>query len=254
KKLALYIDQHFPAKFSTYQLAWFLYGEHRGYQASLIDLLKRDIIDTMGDGYKLTRIPFDDFQKEENPMLPVLPKNIAAGNTFTYEQGMAFIDNDKVNHPSFKQLASLSKKVDYQKFVVPGFVLAIGFARLFQGMANEKPVGFLVSEIGIFSVIALMIAAQYSYTYQVFKKSEDIWNRQNNNGLGNDILNNFTILGVAAIAGFAEYNTLLPIFEAAAPTRRSSPGVPFGSDSGGCSGGGDSGCGGGGCGGCGGGD
>lgn len=257
KKLNQFIDHYFPTKFSPYQVAFFLYGTHRAYQTSLVGLLKRDVIDTAGDNYKLTTTPVYIAENEDNPLLAALTDKIGAGNNFTYQKGMEFIDYQKMNHPSFDQLSALSKMVDYQKLIVPGIVLLIGFARLFQGMANEKPVGFLVGEIGFFSLMALMIAAQYSYTYLVFKKAESTWKNQNNNGAGTDILNNFTLLGVAAIAGFAEYNVLTKIFETEAPAKRN------GWDSGlagssGCSSGGDGGDGGdgggGGCGGCGGGD
>ncbi|MBC7887262.1 MAG: hypothetical protein H7Z13_05190 [Ferruginibacter sp.] len=257
KKLEQVIDQQFPKKFTACQVAMFLYGTHRAYQTALIDLLKRDIIETLGDDYKLTTAPVYDPQKEENPLFPLLTETIAAGKTFTYQEGLGFIKNDKLQHPSFEQLTSLSKRVDYQKFIIPGIVLAIGFARLLQGMANEKPVGYLVAEIGFFSLIALMIAAQYSYTYLVFKKSENIWMNQNNKGYSNNILNNFTLLGVTAVAGFAEYQVLTSVFESAAPTKRrkddgglagSYSSCSSGGDSGGSSGG-DSGCGG-----CGGGD
>jgi uncharacterized membrane protein len=105
-----------------------------------------------------------------------------------------------------------------------------------------------------------MIAAQYSYTYLVFKKSETIWMDQTNNGYSNDVLNNFTILGTLAVSGFAEYNALTNVFESEAPNRQTTDDGGLAGSSSSCSSSGDSGggCsggdGGGGCGGCGGGD
>ncbi|MEO5889436.1 MAG: TIGR04222 domain-containing membrane protein [Ferruginibacter sp.] len=256
KKLEHFIDQYFPLQCSPYQAANFLYGRHRAYQVALVDLLKRDIIDTAGEAYKLTTAPGYDPQKEQNPLLPALIENIAVGDTFTYQQGWAMVDDGKLQNDSFEQLTGLSKKVDYQKLVVPGIVLAVGFARLFQGMANEKPVTFLVFEIGFFSLIALMIAAQYSYTYLVFKYSKQTWMNHNNNGYSDNILNNFSLLGVSAIAGYAEYGSLTRVFGSEAPERKNTSGWDSGGTSS-CSSGGDGGGGGGcggGCGGCGGGD
>ncbi len=255
KKLDGFIEHHFPTKFSPYQIAFFLYGQHRAYQTALVNLLKRDIIDTSGENYKLTVIPITDPGKEENPLLPALSEKIDVGSIFSYQKGFALMDTNKLQHPAFSLLTSLSKKVDYQKLIVPGIVLAIGFARVFQGMANEKPVGYLVFEIGLFSLVALMVAAQYSYTYLVFKKSASIWMNQNNNGYGNDIINNFTLMGATAIAGFAEYTMLAKVFNREAPVKRNDPDGGLSGNSSSCSSGGDSGCGGGGgCGGCGGGD
>lgn len=259
KKLHQYLEDHFPKNFNAYQIARYLYGPHRAYQTALVDLLKRDMIDVSGTHYKLNSIPYFDWQKEPNPLLPAVTEMLVSRNTFTYSEGFELMDNEKINQSGFSELTNLSKLVDYQKFAIPGIVIAIGFARLFQGMANEKPVGYLVAEIGFFSLIALMIAAQYSYTYLVFKKSESIWMNQTNNGYSNNVLNNFTILGTLAISGFAEYNVLTSVFEAEAPNRRSIGDGGLAGNSGGCSSGdsdgGDSGGdGGGGCGGCGGGD
>jgi hypothetical protein len=260
KKLDQYLDDHFPKNFNAYQIARYLYGLHRAYQTALVDLLKRDIIDVSGNQYKISSIPYFDFKTESNPLLPNITEILAARNTFTYGEGFDLMDNGKLQHPELDELTRLSKLVDYQKFVIPGIVLAIGFARLLQGMANEKPVGYLVAEIGFFSLIALMIAAQYSYTYLVFKKSETIWMNQTNNGYSNDVLNNFTILGTLAVSGFAEYNALTNVFESEAPNRRTTDDGGLAGSSSGCSSSGDNGggCsggdGGGGCGGCGGGD
>lgn len=123
---------------------------------------------------------------------------------------------------------------------------------MFKGIANNKPVSFLVFEIGVFSLISLMIAQQYSYTVLVFTTAKKIWRQQNKDGRGNNILNNFSILGAVAIAGFAEYAVLANTFNFYLP--RNTNAINGTGDGGGgcgssCSGG--SSCGGG-CGGCGG--
>ena len=153
-------------------------------------------------------------------------------------------------HPGIERLHKLSRKVDYQKLIFPGIVILIGFARFLQGMANEKPVGYLVLEMGIYSFLSLLILNSYSYTTSVRECLNTYWMEQNNKGYGNNIINNFTILGAAAIAGFAEYPVLKTVFGSVTPEHRS-----FGStDSAGCGSGGGSSCGSGcsGCGGCGG--
>ena len=102
-----------------------------------------------------------------------------------------------------------------------------------------------------------MVLQNYSYTTNVRNHVEDLWKRQNKNGYGNDIINNFTILGTTAISAFAEYALLTNVFSAVTPQERrmSSSGSDGCSSGSSCSSdGGGSSCGGGGCGGCGGGD
>lgn len=101
-----------------------------------------------------------------------------------------------------------------------------------------------------------MIAAQYSYTRLVFRSSNSIWMNSNNNGYSSNVLNNFTLIGVAALTGFAEYNELNEVFKSEAQKWNDAEGGLAGGIST-CSSGGDSGCSSGGdsgCGGCGGGD
>ncbi|MBC7511625.1 MAG: hypothetical protein H7320_23205 [Ferruginibacter sp.] len=113
---------------------------------------------------------------------------------------------------------------------------------------------FLVFEIGVFSLISLMIAQQYSYTVLVFTTAKKIWRQQNKDGRGNNILNNFSILGAVAVAGFAEYAVLANTFNFYLPRNTNSVNEN-GGGVGGCGSGsscsGGSGCGVG-CGGCGG--
>ena len=255
-RLKLIVENNLPQNFTVYQIARFLYGAHRSYQAALVDLLKRGIIDTAGSDYKLAEHKEYNWGIEKNPLLQPLMQNYEEGDLFTYREGLGYIDRDAVLHPGLERLHKLSKKVDYPKFIIPGIILLIGFARFLQGIANDKPVGLLILEIGIFSVICLMILQNYSYTNMVRKHTETYWEEQNKRGYGSDIINNFTILGTTAIAGFAEYALLTSVFNSVTPQERklSSSGSAGCSSTSACSSdGGGSSCGGGGCGGCGGG-
>ncbi len=252
QQLEKIVAENFPADFNTFQAAYFIYGPHKGYQTALIDLLKRGIIDCSGNNFRLNGYIPANTTEEINPLIKPLATKISVGVDFTYLEGLELMDIDAVAQPSFEKLRQLSKKVDFQKFVVPGIILLIGVARLFQGMANYKPVSYLVLEIGLFSLISLMIAQQYSCNYLVFVIGEKIWKKQNDDGKGKNVLNNFAILGAVAIAGFAEYPVLANLFAYYLPPQYSVSGNSSG-NTGGCSGG--SSCGsscGGGCGGCGG--
>ena len=257
EQLEKIVEENYPASFNTFQATHFIYGPHKSYQTALIDLLKRGIIDCSKNNFRFNGYQKEDTLEEINPLIKPLSEKVNVGVDFTYPEGLALMDNDLVTQPAFDKLTLLSKKVDYQKFVVPGIVLLIGFARLFQGMANYKPVSYLVLEIGIFCVFSLMIAQQYSCNYLVFVIAEKIWKKQNYDGKGNNILNNFSILGATVIAGFAEYPILAAMFTYYLPPAQNILGNATGSSSG-CSSGSScsvgSSCCGGGCGGGGGGD
>jgi uncharacterized membrane protein YgcG len=176
------------------------------------------------------------------------------GDTFTYMEGLGLIDRDTVLHPDLERLHRFSGKVDHQKLIIPGTVLLLGFARFLQGIGNDKPVGFLVLEMGAFGVLSLIILQSWSYTKTVKQHINGFWNRENSDGHGSNIINNFTILGTTAIISFAEYGILTNVFSSLTPGERKYGGNGSAGCSSGCgsSCGGGGGCGGGGCGGCGG--
>ncbi len=261
KRLHEIVSNNLPATFTAFQMARFLYGSHRSYQSALIDLLKRGIIETAGSDYSINDFNNTNWAKEDNPLLLPLSKNYGTGDVFTYNQGLGLIDTETVLNPGLEKLHRLSKRVDYLKLILPCIVLAAGMARFFQGMVNNKPVGFLVLEMGIFAVFCLMILQVFSYTQTVRKHVENYWLTANNNGYGNDFISNFAILGTASLAGFAEYTALSIVFDGVTVQQsKSASSGSAGCASSGCSGsGGDGGssCGGGGgcgsgCGGCGG--
>jgi len=257
QKLKEIIERNQPKNFTPFQMARFLYGNHRCYQTALVDLLRRGIIATSGADYKIIKKEFVFAPNEENPLLQPLMQSFNEDDTFTYMEGLGLIDRDTVLHPDLERLHRFSQKVDHQKFILPAMVLLIGLARFLQGMANNKPVGFLVMEMGVFGVLSLIILQSYSYTKTVKQHLKAYWNKENSDGYGSSIINNFTILGTTAIISFAEYAILTNVFSSLTPNERK-----FGaSGSGGCSSGcgsscsGGGGCGsgcGGGCGGCGG--
>lgn len=252
RRLQQIVFANMPKKFTVFEITRFLHGPHRCYQTALVDLLKRGIIETSGSGYKIVSLPSSVFDTEQNPLLQPLINNYRNGDVFSYLEGMGLADSDNLKHPVFENLLRFSKKVDYPKFIIPGIVLLLGISRMLQGIANDKPVGFLVMIMFVFSGIALLILEMHSYTKSVKDIVQDLWDRQNADGYGNDVLGNFSILGTVAIAGFAEYALLSTDFEFYEPKNQRWTGGEYNSYSSSCSGGGDGGGGcGGGCGGCG---
>jgi uncharacterized protein (TIGR04222 family) len=250
------VYNNLPSDYTTFQMARFLYGSHRCYQTALIDLLKRGIIEAGDSNYTIIENVDVVANDEQNPLLICLSQYYKQGDTFTYNQGLSCIDTAIVLHSSLERLHVLSRKVDYYKFIIPGITLLIGFIRCCKGLIHQKPIGFLLAEIGIYCLLALMILATFSYTKSVKNHVSDYWEKMNLNGYGQDVVNNFTILGTPAIAGFAEFFMLSSVFEMVTLEQRkvaNTGSAGCGGSSGGCSGGdgGGGGCGGG-CGGCGG--
>jgi hypothetical protein len=252
KRLQQIVSSHMPANFTKWQAIKFLRGPHGCYQAALIELIRNNKVAVQGKNFCLIS-SLSDTAVYENPVWEKLTQDIAVAETFSYERGFAALDQEKLKHPGFEKLFRLSKKIDYQKFFIPGFILLAGIARVLQGLANDKPVSYLVTELMLTGFVLVAINELYSYTKLVFKKVNEYWAAGNELGYSKDLAVNYSILGIMAVSGFAEYTILNNIFTSKTPQRND------GSSSSGCSSctGGSScgsGCGGGGCGGCGGGD
>ena len=251
KRLEQVISDHLPRQFSKWQMLKFLNGPHRCYQSALIELVRDGKLEVQRNSFKLLT-QSGSMANHENPLWENLVRDYQAGETFTYENGFSLFDQERIKHPGFEKLFRLSKKTDFLKLIIPGFVLAAGIARVMQGLANNKPVDYLVLELMLTGFIFIGVLGMYSYTTRVFKIVREIWSADNAYGYSNDLSVNYGILGIMAVSGFAEYTILNSLFEKKTPQSGSS----FSSGCSSCSGGsscGGGGCGGG-CGGCGGGD
>lgn len=251
KRVQQIISDNMPSGFTKWQAIKFLKGPHGCYQAALIELIRLGKVE-VHEKKLLLKNTIPGAEAYENPLWENITREVAEGETFSYERGFSVFDLEKIKHPGFEKLFRLSKKVDYEKFIIPGLVLSAGLLRLLQGLANNKPVNFLVAEIMLTGFALVAINAAYSYTTLVFKNVKDIWSQDNELGYSKDLAVNYSILGILAISGFAEYTALDKLFTLKTPERNGSGLSGCSSCTGGSSCG--SGCGGGGCGGCGGGD
>ena len=126
--------------------------------------------------------------------------------------------------------------------------LLIGLSRIIQGVANHRPVGYLIIMMFFLSVVFILIAVALddsTYLQNVIK--DRISNDANCQAAfeRNDyLMQNFYKTGPGALKHYDEYAALATMFAIYTPTKRYSV---IGSDisSGGCS---SSSCGGGGCG------
>jgi hypothetical protein len=246
KKLEEIVANNIPRVFNKWHMIRFLNGPHGCYQAALIDLIHGGKIE-MHDADFIVKTHSDIASDRENPLWQNLKEAVRPGEFFTYNKTFALFDLAKATHPGFEKLFKLSKKTDYYKFIIPGLLFLAGVVRAFQGLANNKPVDYLVMEMGLTCFILLAIHAAYSYTTLVRKKAALYWSDNNADGYTKDFAINYSIIGIMAISSYAEYPALDKIFTINTPRGNSNASSSCSSCTGGSSCG--SGCGGGGCGG-----
>lgn len=248
-RLRRLVAESMPASYSDYEICRFVNGPHRMYQTALVDLLKRGIIDVCNTGYIVSNMPAAVNEKEKNPLLLPLSLHSNDGDCFSYLEGYALVEDLPALQAPFEKLYHISQVVDNLKLLLPTIVLSVGLARLFQGLANGKPVEHLVSIMMLFTFITLALLQSYSYTHAVRSQVKQYWEEQHQHGYSEDVVTNFSLLGTVAITGFAEYSFLTANFEFNEPQDKRWTGGEYSSSSS-CGSGDGGGCGGG-CGGCG---
>ncbi len=260
KKLLLFVEENYPAKYSIYQAVYFLYGKHRALQTAIVDLLKKDILELSDDKTFINKSTLGNTSFYTNPLIDNL-KQRAAGERLSYETIAGEILNESdFKHPAFDKFSLLNKQKNIWLWLIflLGFILAV--FRILQGLANDKPVTFLFFGIIILFILFLAIyknlsnAAIIRSAVERKYSNEDLFNMQLK---GHDfILRDFSKQGVTALSGFGEFAILSTMFAAYSPVSR----FQNGNSDGGCSGSsrcsscggsscGGSSCGGGGCGG-----
>ncbi|MDI9365665.1 MAG: hypothetical protein QM541_11990 [Flavobacterium sp.] len=259
KQLVDVIMDVYPKQYTIYQVSQFLYGKEAAVQIAIIDLLKKDLLEVTSDKQFINKVSLET-PSINNPLFEKL-RTKPLGEAISYGQLSTDIFNDNLlYHQAFIQLEkvkTIKEYWQYSLFVVTAF---IGIIRVFQGLGNNKPVGFLLLELVVFSIIYWLVYKANDIAETVFKL---VKKRLENDELDNvqlrpidDILRSISLNGINAIQGFSEYPILIAVFGiyAASGTRWGNyfhTNVSSDGSTSSCgSGGGDGG--GGGCGGCGG--
>jgi hypothetical protein len=263
KQLLNIIVDVYPKRYTIYQVAQFLYGKEAAVQIAIVDLLKKDLLEVTSDEVFTNKVSLET-PTIDNPLFEKL-RTRPLGEAINYSQLSVDIFNDNfLYHQAFVQLERLKSIKQYWQYGLFVFVAFISITRVFQGLGNNKPVGFLLLEMLLFSIVYWLVYKANDITETVFKLVKE---RLANDELDNvqlrpidDILRSFSLNGINAIQGFSEYPTLLAVFGiyAASGTRwgnyfHTNVSSDGSVSSCGSSGDGGSSCGGG-CGGCGGGD
>lgn len=260
KQLRNIIVDVYPKRYTIYQVAQFLYGKEAAVQIAIVDLLKKDLLEVTSDEVFNNKVSLET-PTIDNPLFEKL-RTRPLGAAISYSQLSVDIFNDNLlYHQAFVRLERLKIVKQYWQYGLFVFIAFIGITRVFQGLGNNKPVGFLLLELLFFSIVYWLVYKDNDITETVFKLVKE---RLANDELDNvqlrpidDILRSFSLNGINAIQGFSEYPTLIAVFGiyAASGTRWGNYFHTNASSDGSMSSCGSSGDGGGSsCGGCGGGD
>jgi uncharacterized membrane protein YgcG len=264
----------FPENASIFEYVQFLYGTKRAIQTAILDLVRRNLLEVTTKGeLMVNNNRFIKKGTEDNPLIIGLLQE--ERSRVTYEM----IANDwyKEKPPIFAVLQQLhelgQRKVSIFKrnfLLLLPFIL--GTARIIQGMHNDKPVGFLITEMVFLLIACSIVRRKFSRQALMFKKVTYASQIRQHMGLlyEDNVVSDFATKGYDAISGFSDGLVLIGLFGALPFWEHMSEKIgnfmanlsaDFSYNSGnggsggdGCGGGGSScggGCGGGGCGGCG---
>jgi uncharacterized protein (TIGR04222 family) len=259
------VTDDFPTDATIFQVTHFLYGKHRAIQTAIIDLTRRSLLEVVTQFLIVRK---NRYIEQDNELNPLVKEFLMEKEEYVNYDMIAFNwykEQDAV-HPILEGLHHLAyqKETPVKRFHFLIIPLAIGILRIFQGLANNKPVDYLMFEMLAVVLLSLIVESAFSRKRMLFNKAKELSKAHYHDQLlhPDEVVNDFAFKGNSAIQLFGDGIILAAIF-AAYPainhTRLINVDLNYGgfSSGDGCSSGGGScsggGCGGG-CGGCGGGD
>ncbi len=146
---------------NIFQLTHSVKGKEWALQTCLVDLYRRNLVSVNDKGKIVVhRNNYHAPEQEDNPLASELMVK-ADGSSVDYNTiTNNWYKRNSFEHPGIQQMLRLTfqKESRLQKSWVILIVLLTGLARVFQGWANNRPVGFLFLEI-----IALLVGAGFIY-------------------------------------------------------------------------------------------
>ncbi len=242
-----------------YAVATLVGGGDRAIAAALVSLVQKNSVESGSvkrcgnvpkEAHPLERAIFEKVPENGSVDIPGL-KNAVAGPIGILEEHLRengwYLSKSKIN------------RANLIAFGVAAIMPVIGIARVIQGMAKEKPVGFILAGTLVFGVAALLVLAlRHPRGAKGNRLLADLREKHSAYGISGNLKSEpvlspmipmaVGLFGVSVLAGTAD-ERLRDLATQIQPI--SDPGG-YSSGCGADSGGGDSGCGGGGCGGCGG--
>ena len=246
---------NFPADVTPYQVAAFLYGGHRAFQTSLLDFVKKGLLEIREDQrFVIHNKGYQPAAAEQNPFAQLLTEE-DDGVDYSYKQLLnKWMKRQKFSHPMLVALEqyAFGRRNWFRDSVFQLAFLAMAVVRIVQGAMNHRPITLLLLEAGILYFLFAFVIRQNSRRATVCKIVDNLYlqHLKQPDPQTDLVLGEYALVGITAISGFAEGILLAGIFnEYPARSYQTGWNTWVGGSGGGSSCGGG---GGGGCGGCGG--
>jgi hypothetical protein len=251
---------NFPEDVTPFQVAFFLYGKHRAFQTSVVDMVKKGLLEVTEDQHLIIRNhQYEAKPDDPNPLITTLSTE-QDGTVYNYKDLLEkWMDQKKFSHPVLNALEkyAFGRRGALRDYAFQAAFGAVFLIRIAQGISNRHPVAFLVLEFVMLLIIFLFVVRLHSRRAMVCKIIDGLYlDRLKQPDPRTDlVIGEFALAGIPAIGGFAEGVLLSGMF-GFYPSRGYRTGWVGGygiyggyGGGGGCSGGGGCGGGGGGCGG-----
>lgn len=249
KLLSSYFKDYLPDDINVFQGMYFLYGTHRALQTAILDLLSKGWLTLPSRNYFDNNIRVYNTEGSINPLVAGLRK-MDGSEKVSYETlYYSVMDFGSVQHHKLQQIKGTIRYQRWYQYIFLSLAVFLGVARVVQGAANGKPVGYLLLMMLVLAMIYLVVSVSFDCMLHLNNaiKNNMVNSEKDKAVFEKDdyLMHNFCKTGIGALKHYEEYAVVATMFAIYTPVK---PYYSNGSDgsSGGCS----SGCsGGGGCGG-----
>ena len=211
---------NFPGDVTPFQVAFFLYGKDRAFQTSLVDMVKKGVLEVREDQrFVIKNQNYQPHPDDQNPLAPALATE-EDGTVYTYKDlQKKWMDQKKFSHP---MLTALEKYAYGKRGHLRDYAFQAAFGAVFlpvsaQGDKHHRPVAFLVLlEAGTLFMIFAFIIRLNSRRAMACKIIDGLYlGRLKDQDQHIDlVVGEFALAGVPAISGFAEGVLMANIFGA----------------------------------------
>jgi uncharacterized protein (TIGR04222 family) len=211
------VTDDFPTDATIFQVAHFLYGKHRAIQTAMIDLIRRNLLEVVTQFFIVRKNRYIEQDNEQNPLVKEFLIEKSAYVNYDMIAFNWYNQQDAV-HPILEGLHQLAyqKETPVKRFHYLIIPFAIGILRIFQGLANNKAVDYLVLEMVAVVLLSLVVESAFSRKRMLFKKASALSKVHYHDHLlyPDEVVNDFAFKGNSAIQLFSDGLILASIFGA----------------------------------------
>lgn len=259
KEIQKLVADNYKGDGNIFQVARFVYGKKQSTQAAIVDLVDRKMLRaSMKNFFTYSLSNYKPVSEEKNPLAVHLRRNARNFEEIHYKNLSQYYDEEVAWHDTLAWLSKAIRVEDIMPYVTGGAVLAVGTARVFQGISNDRPVAYLLIMCAIF-LVAIGVTIYWLSSKRILQRF--FFNRFEEEGnLEFDttaLAAAYLFVGIDSLSSVDGYYHLQSTFSESDRNRSGASGdggSDWGSSGGSDGSDGGSSCGGGGCGGCGGGD